>query len=759
MGESVGAINVGLKARTKAFEQGMDRARGSVRSFGREATRQSRQTNTAVASMGDRFRKNGETVKYSAQQASIGLLQFTNQAGMAGKAAAGLGASMQGLFTGGLIGAGIAAVSSVFAILAEESRKAQEEQEKAAEKARQEQEKLLQRGVQQAEQARDKLVAIRREREDREYELALDRMEREAAARGEYFDRQLQLDLRASRERRRELRTMLGDELGGIAELEKARGKASDEQRDQLDKALRQRRQNVEALRREIELERNRPQQARDASAGRERAQQAAELAAAQRAVTQRIQDEAKARTDAAVALRQQVTEAARLANATDEERKYAGLVRMIREAEAQGLQQLASKARELLEYEKARAAHAKELAEYNRQQAATERVDKQLRFRERMADARTEKEREALQLEKEYLDLLEAGATQAQAFNTLQAEAYRRARERKDAENEAAKQLQRQLELVTATSEQERERIRRAHELADLQEKAGAKAVQIQQQLNALKDQQVAKEREAARAAKEASGANGVALGAGKYSIRADGTMDKGLARSRQARRNANRMRKYQRQERARRSAGRSIHDGSFSGLGGIRSGRRVDQQGPFSEWYGGSRGPEDGGGGGQFRGKPGGPGKRPGDDGSGPPTGPQPPKPLEPVVTGKPGEGAKGATPDFAKVTEDAAKAAAEQAEAVGKATESMGEAAEKGAEGAASAKDLAKGAEDLAKATTEQQEALDKAADAMGAKDAANVETHRATTRKVQELTQRQEQIQRDLETIQKTLSGAG
>jgi hypothetical protein len=74
------------------------------------------------------------------------------------------------------------------------------------------------------------------------------------------------------------------------------------------------------------------------------------------------------------------------------------------------------------------------------------------------------------------------------------------------------------------------------------------------------------------------------------------------GLADARKARLNATHYTKRRRALVNRQRMGRSIHDGRFSGLGGIRSGRRLDQMGDwnqedgdqrldgFSEWYGGA-------------------------------------------------------------------------------------------------------------------------------------------------------------------------
>ena len=147
-------------------------------------------------------------------------------------------------------------------------------------------------------------------------------------------------------------------------------------------------------------------------------------------------------------------------------------------------------------------------------------------------------------------------------------------------------------------------------------------------------------------------------------------------LAAARQARRDATRRQKRTRAAKARNLMGRSIHDGRFSGLGGIRSGRRIDQRGPFSRWESGTgSGDDDAPGDDDVPSGPGHPheGGSMG-DGSRPPRFPDSP----PVITGT-GEAPKDGREEATKALDDTASSTRDAAEALGAIAPSAKEAAE--------------------------------------------------------------------------------
>ena len=105
-------------------------------------------------------------------------------------------------------------------------------------------------------------------------------------------------------------------------------------------------------------------------------------------------------------------------------------------------------------------------------------------------------------------------------------------------------------------------------------------KVIQEQRRFWAEEDAREAKKKaEQARTAKRDARLNDAGVGMDR--LDEDGNLVEGsLAGARQARRDALRRRKRRRAVIGR-GMGRSFHDGRFSGLGGIRSGRRIDQQG----------------------------------------------------------------------------------------------------------------------------------------------------------------------------------
>ncbi len=155
-------------------------------------------------------------------------------------------------------------------------------------------------------------------------------------------------------------------------------------------------------------------------------------------------------------------------------------------------------------------------------------------------------------------------------------------------------------------------------------------------------------------------------------------------------------------------RRMGRSIHDGRFSGLGGIRSGRRLDQRGPASSWYGGA-GDMGVRGGGDDADVPGGRGhpheKDRGPGAPQPPTFPGPPAPVVTESGGAPKDGREEAT----KALDDTAAATRETADALGAIAPSAKEAADGARKTADAATELDAPVQELVTGLTDAAEGL--------------------------------------------------
>lgn len=748
--ESAGTLSVGVTARTKNFHKGMKQARQELGAFKKDM----RGANQAAGrvNFGDRFKKQATAISFGSQQAAAGLANMTGAAGLAGKAASGLGGIMSGLFSGGLIGAGIAGVTAIFATIAEESRKAEEARAAAEEKRRERQQRLAEEEVSRAQNVADRLAQLHQDRLERDFQRSLDYRERRAKARGEFFDRTLQEELHASRQRMKARKDELREQVDGIRRLREAQQEASGEEWRSLQKALDLRRQNVAALREEIAAERDRPQQARDDSTRRRTAKEAEEQARIDKEARDKevaaTQAAAKAHGDKKVALREAVEKAVELARMTEDERKNADKVRLIRELEAAGMKDLAETMRKVLDYEAARAKHAKDTAAHQAKQKQGDKLNLELAKREALAKAETELQKLQIQQQAEYLRLIEQGASRQQALQTLHAERVRFLKNQKEEVNETAEGLKRQLELARATTEEQREQVAREHELQDVRAKGGEEAVRLQKELNRLKDEQVEKEKKAAEAAKRDPGVGGARFDSeGNF-------QGLGLAAARQARRDSLRSRKRRRAERGR--MGRSIHDGSFSGLGGIRSGRRIDQEGPgssFIDWEA-KREQERQKALNDKRKKEREERERAARDAAdgGPGAAPEAPNAPDKATTPQ-----GGAAKDFRDGAQDLEGAMKLHEETLKAAAEAQKKAAEKGKESAESAKELAEGAEELVKAGDEQAQAIGKGAEAVAGFGAKVVEVMKANATKTNENTEDLKRLRQDLETIQKQLSG--
>lgn len=751
--ESAGTLSVGVAARTKNFHKGMKKARGDLRGFAKDAKAAGRETNSAF-SFGDKFRKQSTAISFGAQQAGAGLTQLTGAANLAGKASGALGGIMSGLFSGGLIGAGIGAVTSLFNIIAEESRKAEEQRAALEEKRRERQQRLAEEEVSRAQGVNDRLVDLARERGEREHSRHLDALERRAKANGSFFDRQLQDELHASRGRMKARQGEMRDQLQGIRRLQDAQREASGDEWRSLQRALDLRRQNVAALREAIEAERDRPQQARDDSSRRQTDKAAAEQRKVDKAAAEKetaaTQAAAKAHGDKLVAMRQAVEKAVELANMTERERRNADKIRLIRQLDLAGRKDLADTMRKVLAFEEARDKHAKATAAHQAKQKQGAKLNLELAKREALAKATTELQKLQINQQAEYLRLVEQGASHQQALHTLHAERVKFLKGQKEAVNETAAGLRRQLEVMRAQGKEAKDAVLRQQQMNDVRKKGGEEAVRLQRELNRLVDEQAAKEKKAADAKKRDAGVGGARFDSeGNF-------QGLGLAAARQARRDALRSRKRRRAERGR--MGRSIHDGRFSGLGGIRSGRRLDQQGPASSLLDpqGDREREEQKALNDKRKKAredkaraareardGGPGEAP--------TAPSaPPK----TVTGKPG----GASDfrDGASSLEDAMKL---HEETLKKAAEDMQKAAEKGKESAESAQELAEGTEKLVEAGEEQAAAIGEGADAVTGFGAKVVEVMKANATKTTQNTEKLARMEEAMAAIQAQLSGSG
>ena len=580
--ELIGSLGVGVNARTKNFHKKMRKARKEPGKFRKAVETESAAAGSAWSRMQEKMGKATGTVSFGMQQASAGMLQFTDAANSAGAAASGVGGIIDGAFSAGVAGAAFAGITAIFGHFAAESRKAEEAAAAAAEKRAERIRQLAERGLAEAKSVHDRMRQMREARADADFRTELDARAREAKAAGQHFDRTLQLELRASAQALKERKRMLADEEAALLELQTQREQAAGADKAAIAEAIHLRKQNVALLREEIRAEQQRPDAAKAASAARERAKHAADLAAATERAYQKALEEQRARSASRIAMREAVEEAERLVNLTEEERQDADRIAQIRKAEALGLRDVADRLRRLLEYDKARAKHAKDLAAHQTRSQRGQNLDKQLRQRERLAKATGEAERFAVQQQGEYLRLLAEGADRAQVLNTLQAERLRWSRQQTTQANETVESLRHQVALAKAATDEQRQQIQRQKELNETRRRGGEEAVKLQQQLNALADQAAQKAEQAAkRQARMSDAGMGNRLSGG---LDADGNFQGlGLAAARQARRDANRSRKRRRAHAARsRAIGtRSIHDGMFSGLGGIRSGAAWTSEG----------------------------------------------------------------------------------------------------------------------------------------------------------------------------------
>ena len=576
-------------AEVSNLEQGMKRAAAATRQVGQAAEEASTRGSRAMDNLGRRSNVSMGVIATGGRNATTGLLQLANVAGATSSRVGGLLSTMvTGFAGGGLIGLGIAAVTSALSFLGAESQKAREEQEKL----RREQEKAAEVAKQNAEKAR---------------ELAKQKAE----------------DLRRIREEIELINARTKAEQRGIENriaLRKAAAKSPEH------RALEEDRQQAESRRRRREedekaAEASAARVAREAEARAERERRAAE---AQRELTRALEEQARREFEL-------LTLSAEQLEAKRRQKLMQDLINQGRREEAEAI-------RQAIEYDKEMKARDERGKEQKRQAEETKReLERQEEVRRRLAD-RADEEVEKLDDERA---LLAAGT-----------EELRKREERR----------QREIELIKQYGVE------------------ALKVIEEQRRFWAEEDARAAKKKaDESRAAKRTS--HREAAGVGFDRLDEDGNLVEGsLAGARQARRDALRRRKRRRAVIGR-GMGRSIHDGRFSGLGGIRSGRRIDQQGPFSEWYGGEGDGDDEGGGDPARpgmGHPPGGGK-PGDDG--PPRPPGYPERL-PAITSSgeaPRDGRDEAAAEAARALDETAGATKATAETMGQLAPSAKEAAD--------------------------------------------------------------------------------
>ena len=289
---------------------------------------------------------------------------------------------------------------------------------------------------------------------------------------------------------------------------------------------------------------------------------------------------------------------------------------------------------------------------------------------------------REAIEYEKEMTAKAERAKDEERAAESAKREEERRLEVRRrlaEAADEEVQHLRQERALLAAWTEELRKREERRQREIELVKQYGVEAMKViqeQRRFWAEEDARASKEKATqARAAKRAAREGDAGVGLDR--IDDDGNLVEGsLAAARQARRDATRRQKRTRAAKARNLMGRSIHDGRFSGLGGIRSGRRIDQRGPFSRWESGTgSGDDDAPGDDDVPSGPGHPheGGSMG-DGSRPPRFPDSP----PVITGT-GEAPKDGREEATKALDDTASSTRDAAEALGAIAPSAKEAAE--------------------------------------------------------------------------------
>jgi len=146
---SVGALTISLKAETESLRNDLNKAMGHIKQLERETKR----TSDSVLSAFGKIGLGGDSLKRSFGQVATGILLMTDAASGAGKVGKLLEQSFGAFLVGGPLGAGIAAVSGLFKMMAEDQDAARQAADKAAEA-----QKRWFEGVQkQARESRDRI--------------------------------------------------------------------------------------------------------------------------------------------------------------------------------------------------------------------------------------------------------------------------------------------------------------------------------------------------------------------------------------------------------------------------------------------------------------------------------------------------------------------------------------------------------------------------------------------------------------------------
>ncbi|MGE0193875.1 MAG: hypothetical protein AB7T63_17760 [Planctomycetota bacterium] len=611
-------------AEVSNLEQGMKRAAQATRQVGQAAEETSRRGSRAMDELGRRSKVSMGVLATGGRNATTGLLQLANVAGATSGRVGGLLSTMvMGFAGGGVIGLGIAAVTSALSFLGAESRKAKEEQEKL----RREQEKAAEEAKRNAERAR---------------ELAKQKAE----------------DLRQIREEIELINARSKAEQRSIENriaLRKAAAKSPQH------RALEEDRQEAEARRRRREED----EKAAEASAARVKRE------AEQRAEMERR--EAEAARERTRALVEQARREFEVLTLSSEQLEMKRRQKLIQDLINEGKREEAEAVRQAIEYEKETKAREEKAKEEKRAAEETKREEeKRVEVRRRLAEAADE---EVSKLRSERA-LLAAGTDE-----------LRKREERR----------QREIELIKQYGVE------------------AMKVIQEQRRFWAEEDAREAKQKSAqARTAKRDARLNDAGVGMDRLDEKGN-LVEGSLAAARQARRDATRQQKRRRAAIGRRM-GRSIHDGRFSGLGGIRSGRRLDQRGPFSEWQGGA-GDMDEGRRGEDDDAPGAPGhphdRRGGDRG---PTAPAFPGPPLPAITST-GDAPRDNRGEATQALEDTASATRETADALGAIAPSAKEAAEGARKTADAAGELDAPVKELVTGLTDTTQGLEQVRTSVG------------------------------------------
>ena len=533
-----------------------------------------------VPRLGDAFVKMGNRAQKGAGKITDFLTQIQLQARSSTRSIQATGMEMLGAFSrGGFVGLAMAAATSgIGYILAKHNEALEEIKRKQAE------------ALQQAKDTEAEVVLIARtgarERADAEDKLFAEQqklLQAKAEAYGQEYDAVAAVERKLTKERRHEQQVRYNQLLVTLRKEQEAVARTGGE-------TLEQHKKNVEAIKAarddlaaHLEAQDAAAAVRRETEAIREQAAYRTKLNAEMQAYADRRWEEVTrlnaARSDGVISLRKTLESQTRLAQMTEEERKYADLVASARAAEAAGRKDLVAIAEKLLDYEKKFAKHQEEKRKHEVRQAKAESQETHVQKQLELLKKKEGFERDSYRLRQEMQQLIKDGVDYAKVQALYEERFAELVKRRNQEENKYSTQLQKQIEhqkAILAGKEEEylaQERINKARE------EGGEKAVEQMKELIELEKQRT-KEIEEQKKADEAR-----QKGRRGEMVNAAGThVDKGLARRRAARRRANRLRKYRRQA----YMGRGLSEGDTGTIGGPISGRSLAEQGisGFSEW-----------------------------------------------------------------------------------------------------------------------------------------------------------------------------